>query len=121
MDDTKDTINIPENAGLKELQILLARAENKVAKMGKTLRKYEVAHDTAKSKYDDKVTEGKVIHENAPNPTMINAKAQYDAKKEKEEYTKAKNLYTLAKGRYKDMVGKRDTLKAMLKSEQPSY
>lgn len=121
MDDVTNEIIIPENSGLEELRILLARAENKVAKMGKTLRKYEVAHDTAKAKYDDKVTAGKVLYEDAPSPTMINAKAQYDAKDEKKAYTKAKNLFTIAKGRYKDMLGKRDTLKAMVKSEQFSY
>jgi hypothetical protein len=118
---SSNEIVIPENAGLGELRKLLAQAENKVSAMGKTLRRYEVAHDTAKATYDDKVTAGKVLYEDEPNPTMINAKAQYDARTEKEAYTKAKNLFTLAKGRYKDMLGKRDTLKAMVKSEQFSY
>lgn len=121
-------IIIPENAGLQDYRCLLSLTENEITKLTPLISRYKVARTNAKAAYDDALSSAKVMAMEkhglkANHQTMINAVANSDpeVKRLKQAYIAAKATEIKAVDRIEQIKGLRDTLKAMVKSEQVSY
>ena len=118
-----DTVTIPENAGLGELRQLLAKAENLLAEWTPKLTQYRIDATNAKSNYEFELAAAKVKFQNEKTATMMNAKAATDKEVRSAQlsYKATEANLIMAEDRVKDLQGKRDTLKCMIKSEINSY
>lgn len=121
-------IEIPQNAGLQDYRRLLGQVENEITKLSPRISKYKIDRTNARAAYDDALSNAKVLaltsHDlKANHQTMINAIANTDpeVKRLKQEWIAAKALETKVIDRLEQLKGQRDTLKAMVKSEQLSY
>ena len=116
-------ITIPENTGLGELRQLLAKAENLLKEWTPKLTQYRIDATNAKATYEFELAVAKVKYQDEKTATMINAKAATDKEVRSAQlaYKAAEALLIMGEDRVKQLQGQRDTLKCMIKSEQPSY
>ena len=118
MSEEKEVL-ISEKAGLQDYRCLLSMVENEITKVAPNVTQYKIDRGNARSIYDDALSTAKIIAMQKPNhQTMINAIANADV-----EVKRLKQLWLDAKAidRLTQLQGQRDTLKAMIKSEQISY
>jgi hypothetical protein len=127
MSEEKEIL-IPEKAGLQDYRRLLSMVENEITKVAPKVTQYKIDRGNARSKYDDALSTAKIIAMQIdgikPNhQTMINAIANGDTevKRLKQLWLDAKAVELKAIDRLTQLQGQRDTLKAMVKSEQISY
>lgn len=121
-------IEIPQNAGLQDYRRLLGQVENEITKLSPKISRYKIDRTNARAAYDDALSNAKVLAMTkhglkANHQTMINAVANNDpeVRQLKQEWIAAKALETKSLDRLEQLRGQRDTLKAMVKSEQLSY
>jgi hypothetical protein len=127
MSDSYEII-IPPNAGLGELRQLLAQTENVITKLTPLIAQYKINRGNARAVYDDALSTAKINaiaeHDLKMNhQTMINAYANTapGVKELKQAWLECKAIEIKAVDRLGQIQGQRDTLKAMVKSEQFSY
>lgn len=121
-------IIVPDTAGLSDLRRLLSQAENNITRLTPMVAQYRIDRANARNAYDEALNDAKVAamaeHGLKPNhQTMINAIANSDneVKRLKQAWLNAKAIEIKAEERLKQSQGQRDTLKAMVKSEQASF
>jgi len=122
-------IIIPANAGLNDLRQLLAKAENVITKLTPLIAQYKINRTNARAAYDDALSTAKIKaiadHDGlkANHQTMINAYAATapGVKELKQAWLEAKAIEIKAVDRLGQVQGMRDTLKAMVKSENISW
>lgn len=119
---------IPQNAGLQDYRNLLVQSENEIKKLAPLISQYKIDRGDARSKYDDALSDAKVAAMadhglKANHQTMINAIANKDLKvrETKQEWLNKKAVEIKALDRLAQLQGMRDSLKAMVKSENYSY
>lgn len=119
---------IPQNAGLQDYRRLLAQAENEITKLVPRISQYKIDRTNARAAYDDALSSAKVLAMTehglkANHQTMINAIANTDSnvKALKEDWIVKKAIEIKALDRLGQLQGMRDSLKAMVKSENYSY
>ena len=124
----EDDRYIPEDGGLQVHQQLLAMVENKIAETAGKVTEYKVDRANARLKYDELLADAKIFalekHNLKPtHQTLINAyaNADPDVKAAKQDWVFKKKLETKACGRLEQLQGKRDTLKALVKSHHSSW
>jgi hypothetical protein len=116
-------IIIPEHAGLGELRKLLGQAENRVQELAPKLTTYRINANNAERDYKHELAAAKVKYQGEKTSTMMNAKAAIEPSVRTAELKMqvAQAELTMAEDAYDAAKGIRDTLKAMVKSEQFSY
>jgi hypothetical protein len=116
-------IVIPEDAGLQELRKLLGQAENRVQELAPKLTTYRINANNTERDYKHELAAAKVKYQDEKTSTMMNAKAAIEpsVRTKELEMQVAMAQLTMAADAYEAAKGIRDTLKAMVKSEQISY